>query len=79
MGTTDDANRPRFTGIPQRKRPRDDDTQNPKKRQRPIPAGDTIERQDQHVPRYQDGGREANGGRITKHGGDLRRKDVDEP
>ena len=45
----------------------------------PIPDRHTIERQNQHVDRYQDGGRETGRGRIEKHGGDLRRDDVEHP
>ncbi|BBK40467.1 hypothetical protein STVA_04870 [Allostella vacuolata] len=43
----------------------------------PFPRHDTIERQNQHVDRLQDGGREADRARIEKHGGDTQRDDVE--
>ena len=45
----------------------------------PIPARDTIRRQNQRTPRHQDGGREADDDVIDKHGGDIQRDDVGKP
>lgn len=43
----------------------------------PTPHRRTIARQNQHVDRCQDGGREGDRGRIEKHGGDVQRDDVE--
>lgn len=43
----------------------------------PIPGRHTIDRQNQHVDRFQDGGRETGERPIDKHGGDLQRKDIE--
>ena len=43
----------------------------------PIPARNTIDRQKQHSPGHQDGGRETDDERIDKFGGDIQRDDVE--